>query len=126
MSVAGGTAAATGATAKPSHPSRSSPASSTSVPSEASAQPAMTGQRRGSPKTSDASTAMTAGSMPMIMLPKLALVVATIGYHHICRRLLRTFEQGHNRRAERWYRVFNEVSVLLFAATVVLVVVKPF
>jgi len=60
------------------------------------------------------------------MHAKLALVVATIGYHHICRRLLRTFEQGHNRRAERWYRVFNEVSVLLFAATVVLVVVKPF
>jgi putative membrane protein len=26
----------------------------------------------------------------------------------------------------RWYRVFNEVTVLLFAATVVLVVVKPF
>ena len=31
-----------------------------------------------------------------------------------------------NRRSERWYRVFNEVAVLLFAAIVVLVVVKPF
>jgi putative membrane protein len=31
-----------------------------------------------------------------------------------------------NRRGHVWYRVFNEVSVLLFAATVILVVVKPF
>ena len=60
------------------------------------------------------------------MHAKLLLVVAVIGYHHVCRRLLRDFEQLANRRSHRWYRVFNEVSVLLFAATVVLVVVKPF
>jgi protoporphyrinogen IX oxidase len=57
---------------------------------------------------------------------KLALVVAAVGYHHRCRTLLRAFEQIGNRRSDRWYRVFNEVSVLLFAAIVVLVVVKPF
>jgi putative membrane protein len=57
---------------------------------------------------------------------KLALVLATLAYQHVCRRLLRGFETGQNRRSHRWYRVFNEVSVLLFAATVVLVVVKPF
>jgi protoporphyrinogen IX oxidase len=57
---------------------------------------------------------------------KLALVVGTIGYQHVCRRLLRDFEQLANRRSDRWYRVFNETSVLLFAAIVVLVVVKPF
>ena len=57
---------------------------------------------------------------------KLLVVVATIGYHHACRALLRRFEQSSNRRSERWFRVFNEVSVLLFAAMVVLVVVKPF
>jgi putative membrane protein len=60
------------------------------------------------------------------MHAKLALVVATIGYHHFNRRLLRDFEQMANRRSERWFRVYNEVSVLLFAAIVVLVVVKPF
>jgi protoporphyrinogen IX oxidase len=60
------------------------------------------------------------------MHAKLALVVATIGYHRGCGVLLRRFEQFANRRSERWFRVFNEVSVLLFAATVVLVVVKPF
>ena len=60
------------------------------------------------------------------MHAKLALVLAVIGYHHACRSLLRSFEQMANKRSQRWFRVFNEVSVLLFAASVVLVVVKPF
>ena len=60
------------------------------------------------------------------MHAKLALVLGVIGYHHMCRQLLRNFEQGRNRRSHRWFRVFNETSVLLFAAIVVLVVVKPF
>ena len=47
-----------------------------------------------------------------------------VGYHHFCGALLRQFEQFANRRSERWFRVFNEVTVLLFAAIVVLVVVK--
>jgi len=57
---------------------------------------------------------------------KLLLVLGAIGYHHACRSLLRQFEQLANRRSEKWYRVFNESAVLLFAAIVVLVVVKPF
>ena len=57
---------------------------------------------------------------------KLLLVVLAIGYHHACRSLLRRFETFANQRTERWYRVFNESAVLIFAAIVVLVVVKPF
>jgi protoporphyrinogen IX oxidase len=57
---------------------------------------------------------------------KLALVVIALGYHHACRSLLRKFEQFANQRSERWLRVFNEGAVLLFAAIVILVVVKPF
>ena len=57
---------------------------------------------------------------------KLVLVAGAIGYHHACRSLLRKFEQFTNKRTERWFRVFNEASVLIFAAIVVLVVVKPF
>ncbi|MFN7724946.1 MAG: CopD family protein [Rubrivivax sp.] len=57
---------------------------------------------------------------------KLLLVLAVVGYHHMCRALLRSFEQMANRRSHRWFRVFNEVSVLLFIAITVLVVVKPF
>ena len=60
------------------------------------------------------------------MHAKLVLVLGALGYHHVCRRLLRDFERLENRRSHRWYRVFNEITVLLFAATVVLVVVKPF
>jgi len=40
--------------------------------------------------------------------------------------LLHSFEQLANQRSERWFRVFNESAVLVFAAIVVLVVVKPF
>jgi protoporphyrinogen IX oxidase len=57
---------------------------------------------------------------------KLVVVLAATGYHHVCGRLLREFEAGQARRSDRWFRVFNELSVLLFAAAVVLVVVKPF
>lgn len=57
---------------------------------------------------------------------KLFLVLLVIGYHHVCRSLLRKFERFENQRSERWFRFFNESAVLLFAAIVILVVVKPF
>ena len=60
------------------------------------------------------------------MHAKLLLVLGAIGYHHMCRTLLRGFEQLANKRSQRWYRWFNESAVLLFAAVVVLVIVKPF
>ncbi len=56
---------------------------------------------------------------------KLTLVIGVIGYHHYCRKLLREFEGLQCRRSHKWFRVFNEVSVLLFAAIVCLVVLKP-
>jgi putative membrane protein len=60
------------------------------------------------------------------MHAKLLLVVGVLAYHHQCRVILRRFEHLANRRSHRWFRVFNEVTVLAFAAIVVLVVVKPF
>jgi putative membrane protein len=57
---------------------------------------------------------------------KLLLVIVAVGYHHMCRSMLRSFEKLENRRRERWFRVFNEMAVLLFAAIVILVVVRPF
>ena len=56
---------------------------------------------------------------------KLALVVLVIGYHHGCGVLLKRFEQSANKRSHRWFRIFNEVTVLLFAAIVILAVLKP-
>jgi putative membrane protein len=60
------------------------------------------------------------------MHAKLALVAATVGFHSYSGALLRRFERLENRRSHRWYRVFNEFSVLLFAGMVILAVVKPF
>ena len=60
------------------------------------------------------------------MHAKLLLVAGALGYHFMCRGLLSRFEHCSNQRSHKWFRVFNEVTVLLFAATVVLVVVKPF
>ncbi|WP_366635497.1 protoporphyrinogen oxidase HemJ [Aquisalimonas sp.] len=60
------------------------------------------------------------------MHAKLALVVVLVGYHVWCGRLLRAFREDRNTRSHTWYRVFNEVPVLLLVAVVVLAVVKPF
>lgn len=57
---------------------------------------------------------------------KLALVVVVIGLHHMNKRLLSQFEHLLNRRSHRWFRVYNEVAVVLFALIVGLVVFKPF
>ncbi len=60
------------------------------------------------------------------MHAKLALVIAAIAYHLACRSFLLQFERGENRRSHRWFRVFNEISVLAFIGMVLLVVIKPF
>ncbi len=60
------------------------------------------------------------------MHAKLTLVVLSIAYQVVCGRHLRRFAQGQVPHSHTWYRVFNEVTVLMFAAIVVLVVVKPF
>jgi putative membrane protein len=60
------------------------------------------------------------------MHAKLTLVLLVIGYHHACGSLLKKFENGVNKRSHVWFRYFNEVPVLLLAAIVILVVVKPF
>lgn len=60
------------------------------------------------------------------MHAKLLLVVCVIGYHHSCGSMLRKLEQGTDRRTQTFYRVFNESSVALLAAIVILVIVKPF
>ncbi len=57
---------------------------------------------------------------------KLALVIGAVGFHHMNARLLRRFEHMDNQRSHVWLRVYNEISVLLFAAIVALVVFKPF
>ncbi|MDZ7810917.1 MAG: protoporphyrinogen oxidase HemJ [Arhodomonas sp.] len=57
---------------------------------------------------------------------KLALVVALIGYHLWCGRLLQAFARDENEHGHRWYRWFNELPVIVLVAVVILVEVKPF
>lgn len=60
------------------------------------------------------------------MHAKLAIVLLLIGYHHMCKALLKKFERGENVRSHVWYRWFNEMPVVAMFAAVILVVVKPF
>jgi len=60
------------------------------------------------------------------MHAKLLVVVLILVYHHLCARLLRTFERGENRRNHVWYRWFNEAPVVMMVVAVLLVVLKPF
>ena len=60
------------------------------------------------------------------MHAKLALVLLLFGYHGMCGRFLHDFANDRNTRSHVFYRVFNEVPVLLLAAIVILVTVRPF
>ena len=57
---------------------------------------------------------------------KLLGVVALLGYHHYCARLVKAFAADQSPHSERFYRIFNELPALLLIVIVILVVVKPF
>ncbi len=57
---------------------------------------------------------------------KLGLVAVLIAYHFACGQFRLSFAAGRNSRSHVFYRVFNELPVLLLIAIVILVIVKPF
>ncbi|WP_163557889.1 protoporphyrinogen oxidase HemJ [Halomonas sp. NO4] len=57
---------------------------------------------------------------------KLLLVVALIGYHHLCGRFLKQFAEAQCRRSHIFFRVFNELPVIALLAILLLAVLKPF
>lgn len=57
---------------------------------------------------------------------KLVLVGLLVGYHFWLGRLAQDFTAGANRRSHVFYRWINELPLVLLAAIVILVVVKPF
>ena len=65
------------------------------------------------------------GQQSIWLYLKLVLVLLLVGYHHVCKRLLKKFENGENTHSHIWYRWFNEIPVLGMLAVVILVVVKP-
>ena len=56
---------------------------------------------------------------------KLLLVTLLYAYHAYCFKLLANFKHNRNRRSPRFYRVFNELPVLVLLAIVLLAYVKP-
>lgn len=56
---------------------------------------------------------------------KTTLVLALVGYHFYCGKLLKEFELGKVQKTHVWFRFFNEVPVLALIAICILVVVKP-
>lgn len=57
---------------------------------------------------------------------KVTLGVVLLGYHFYCYRLLLDFQENRNRYTHKWFRVFNEIPVVIMAAALYLVVFKPF
>ena len=65
------------------------------------------------------------GQQGLWMHVKLLIVLVLVGYHHLCKRLLKAFERGENVRSHVWYRWFNELPVIGMFAAVALVIIKP-
>jgi protoporphyrinogen IX oxidase len=57
---------------------------------------------------------------------KLLLVTLLYIYHGYCFKLLKDFKNDKNTRSGRFYRIFNEIPVLILLAIIILAVVKPF
>jgi putative membrane protein len=56
---------------------------------------------------------------------KLLLVTILYCYHGYCFKLLSDFKHNRNTKSSKFYRVFNEVPVLILLAIILLAVLKP-
>ncbi len=56
---------------------------------------------------------------------KITLVFVLVVYHGYCFKLVKTFAQDKNTRSGRFYRIFNEVPVIILFAIIILAYVKP-
>lgn len=57
---------------------------------------------------------------------KLFFVGLLIGYHYICWRYLIKMRQGELTQSGRYFRLFNELPLMIFIPILIFVVVKPF
>ena len=56
---------------------------------------------------------------------KIALVNLLIAYHFHCGHIIRTFVENRQHRSERFFRVYNELPVLVLIPVILLVVTQP-
>lgn len=59
-------------------------------------------------------------------IAKITLVATLVVYHVICGIMVKRFAAGTNTRGHRFYRLFNELPVVILFAVVILVEVRPF
>lgn len=57
---------------------------------------------------------------------KLVLVILLFAYHGYCFTLVKTFQQDKNTRSGKFYRLFNEIPVIILFIVIILAYVKPF
>lgn len=57
---------------------------------------------------------------------KMALILALIGYHVYCGKLMLDFKYDRNKRGHVYFRWFNEAPVLGLIAIIILAVIRPF
>ena len=57
---------------------------------------------------------------------KLICIAALTVLHHMFSRWRKEFEADRNRRASKFYRIWNEVPAVLMVVIVIMVIVKPF
>jgi putative membrane protein len=56
---------------------------------------------------------------------KLALVIPLYAYHFYLLKLVKSFSRDENKHGHKFYRVLNEVPVLVLLAIILLAVLKP-
>ena len=64
-------------------------------------------------------------SPPLWLAFKLAVVTLVVIYHIYCGMIIKKFKYGQNMRSSKYYRIFNELSIVMFTGIVLLVVLKP-
>jgi putative membrane protein len=57
---------------------------------------------------------------------KISLVILLVIYHGYCFKLVKDFREDKNTRSGKFYRLFNELPVLVLLAVLFLVYLKPF
>jgi putative membrane protein len=56
---------------------------------------------------------------------KIVLVLLLLVYHAYCFKLVKDFANDRNNRSGKFYRIFNEVPVIILFAVVILAYIKP-
>ena len=56
---------------------------------------------------------------------KITLVILLFVYHGYCFKLVKIFAQDKNTRSGKFYRIFNEIPVIILFAVIILAYVKP-